>query len=139
MTLSRAPNQGWTCYSHGYWKTHSHPAPYSTKANSYFLAVPSGRTGVSAGFLEDPGGYAGLKLQDVLELNGNATQTQAFARHVVGTFLTAVLWGDDASKVLLTTWQCKQLWESKGSWSPVAGATWNKNDWMDYFNYVYGP
>lgn len=142
MKLSHKPNQGWTCFSHGYWKNQAHPAPYSDKLKSYFLTpIPSGAPSgaVTAGFSANPANaYMGMTLQQVLELNGNATQTQAFARHVVGTFLTAVANGDDPTKVLLTTWQCKQIWDNQGNWSPVAGQTWTMANWLEYFDYVYG-
>ncbi|MDO9165088.1 MAG: hypothetical protein Q7U13_03180 [Rhodoferax sp.] len=139
MKLSHKPNQGWTCFSHGYWKNHSHPAPYSDKAKSFFLTKVLGPGEVTAGFASNPGGiYTGKTLQQVLEMNGNASQTTALARHVVGTFLTAVANGDDPTKVLLTTWQCKQIWDNQGNWSPVTGQTWTMANWLEYFDYVYG-
>ena len=138
MKLSRAPNQGWTCFSHGYWKTHTHPSPFNDKTKSYFLAAPTGVSGAqSAGFTANPGGwYAGKTLQQILEEGGSANNIN-LARHVVGTFLTAVSLNDDATKVLLTKWQCQQVWDNQGNWSPIPGATWTLADWMDYFEYVY--
>ncbi|MDO8450905.1 MAG: hypothetical protein Q7T10_19095 [Rhodoferax sp.] len=139
MKLSHKPNQGWTCFSHGYWKNHSHPAPYSDKTKSFFLTKLLGPGEVTAGFTSNPGNeYTGKTLQQVLEMNGNANDTTALARHVVGTFLTAVANGDDSTKVLLTTWQCKQIWDNQGNWSPVAGQTWTMANWLEYFDYVYG-
>ncbi|MDO9195858.1 hypothetical protein [Rhodoferax sp.] len=139
MKLSHKPNQGWTCFSHGYWKNHSHPAPYSDKTKSFFLTKALGPGEVTAGFTSNPGNeYAGKTLQQVLEMNGNANNTTALARHVVGTFLTAVANGDDPTKVLLTTWQCKQIWDNQGNWSPVTGQTWTMANWLEYFDYVYG-
>lgn len=139
MKLSHKPNQGWTCFSHGYWKNHSHPTPYSDKTKSFFLTKVLGPAEVTAGFTSNPGGgYTDKTLQQVLEMNGNASDTTALARHVVGTFLTAVANGDDPTKVLLTTWQCKQIWDNQGNWSPVTGQTWTKANWLEYFDYVYG-
>lgn len=139
MKLSRMPNsRGYTCFSHGYWKNHAHPFQYFNKSKSYFLAIPSGVKGaVTAGFFTNPGGaYSGKTLQQVLEMIGNSNNN-ALARHVVGTFLTAVTNGDDPTKVLLTTAQCKAIWEGQGSWSPMTGVTWTYAQTMDYFNYVY--
>lgn len=142
MKLSRMPNsRGYTCFSHGYWKNHDHPLQYSNKLKSYFLAsLPSGAPSgaVTARFLVNPGGaYSGKTLQQVLEMTGNSNNN-ALARHVVGTFLTAVANGDDPTKVLLTTTQCKAIWEGQGSWSPMTGVTWTYAVTMDYFEYVYG-
>lgn len=129
----------YSCFSHGYWRTHDHPLPYNVKEKSYFLTplppgAPSGS--VSAGFSTNPGGAYTLRtLQMVLELNGNATKTEAFARHIVGTFLTAVAYPTNA---LLTQAECISIWDSQGNWSPVAGATWSMDDWLDYFDYIYG-
>ena len=94
---------------------------------------------VSAGFLVNPGSaYSGKTLQQVLEATGNSNN-DALARHIVGTFLTAVANGDDPTKVLLTTAQCKAIWAGQGSWSPMTGINWTLTETMDYFNYVYGP
>jgi len=128
-----------SCFSHGYWKTHNHPTPYNNKLNSYFLTPLRSGTplgSVSAGFTTNPAGfYTGLTLQAVLELNGNPTKTAALARHVAGTFLTAVAYPGTA---LFTEAQCRLIWDSQGTWSPVAGATWVLQDWLDYFDYIYG-
>ena len=137
MKLSRMPNsRGYTCFSHGYWKNHDHPFQYFYKSKSYFLA--SGVKGaVTAGFFANPGGaYSGKTLQQVLEMIGNSNNN-ALARHVVGTFLTAVANGDVPTKVLLTTAQCKAIWEGQGSWSPMTGVTWTYAETMEYFKYVY--
>lgn len=129
----------YSCYSHGYWKTHAHPSPYTVQEKSYFLTptfsgAPTGS--VNAGFATNPGGaYTELTLQMVLELNGNPTQTEAFARHIVGTFLTAVAYPATA---LFTQAECILIWDNQGNWSPVAGATWTMDDWLDYFEYIYG-
>ena len=141
MKLSRMPNsRGYTCFSHGYWKNpyQAHPVPYSNKLKSYFLAIPIRvNDAFTAGFFTNPGGaYSGKTLQQVLGTSGNSNNN-ALARHVVGTFLTAVANGDDPTKVLLTTAQCKAIWEGQGSWSPMTGVTWTYAETMDYFNYVY--
>lgn len=137
MTLSRAPNQGWTCYSHGYWKNTDHPHPYSTKETSYFLATTSG---VSAGFTANPGGaYTGKTLQNVLDMTGNANNA-ALARHIVASFLTAVANSNNPATVLLTTTQCIRVWNTLNAgntWSPVAGVNWTLTDTMAYFDYIY--
>lgn len=141
MQLSHPVQNDFTCLSHGYWINHNHPAPYSTKSKSYFLAVPSGAPSgsVSAGFSPDVGGqFAGKTLQQVLEMGGGGVI--ALARHTVGTFLTAVAYGDDPTKVLLTTIQCKQLWSALavgGTWSPFPGANWNLTDTLAYFDHIY--
>jgi len=107
-------------------------------SKSYFLAIPNGVTGaVTAGFLANPGeAYSGKTLKQVLWMDGNK-YNNALARHVVGTFLTAVANGDDPTKVLLTTAQCKAIWEGRGYWSPMTGVNWTLTETMDYFEYVY--
>ncbi len=139
MKLSRIPNQGWTCYSHGYWKNHTHPDPYQTLDKSFFLLPARTSPQISAGFSWNPGGwYTNKTLIEILNEGGSANSVN-LARHVVGTFLTAVSLADDTTKVLLTTSQCRQIWDSQGTWSPVAGATWTFADWMAYFDYIYRP
>lgn len=141
MHLSHPVQNDFMCLSHGYWINHNHPAPYSTKSKSYFLAVPTGAPSgaVTAGFSPDVGGqFAGKTLQQVLEMGGGGVI--ALARHTVGTFLTAVYYGDDPTKVLLTTFQCRQLWSALavgGTWSPFPGANWNITDTLAYFDHIY--
>lgn len=141
LKLSHAVRTDFTCFSHGYWKNHPHPAPYYDKSKSYFLAVPQGAPSgsVSAGFSPDVGQqFQGKTLQQVLMMNGG--DIVALARHTVGTFLTAVAYGDDPTKVLLTTSQCKALWSALavgGTWSPFTGASWNLQDTLAYFDYIY--
>lgn len=128
-----------SCFSHDYWENRAHPAPYDDKSLSYFLTpLPSGVPpgSVSAGFMSNPAGaYTNITLQGILVLNGNATHTQMLARHVVATFLTAVQYPATA---LFTEAQCRLIWDSQGTWSPVAGATWELQDWLNYFSYIYG-
>lgn len=140
MHLSRPVQNDFACLSHGYWKTHNHPAPYGDKTKSYFLAVPAGAPvgSVSAGFSGDPGGFAGKTLEQVLNMGGGGLT--ALARHTVATFLTAVHYGDDPTKVLLTSIQCRQLWSALaagGTWSPFPGANWNLGDTLAYFDHIY--
>jgi len=132
---------GYTCLSQGYWKTHDHPSPYTNKAKSYFLTpYPMGGGRKTAGFVANPGGvYSGQTLDWVLN-NGGGANNAPLARHVVGMFLTAVANNDDPNIVLLTKFQCQQLWDSQGNWSPIAGDTsWDLAKWLDYFNYLFGP
>lgn len=142
MHLSRPVQNDFMCLSPGYWKAHNHPVPYSIKSKSFFLAVPPGAPSgsVTAGFSPDSGGqFVGKTLQQVLDMGGGGII--AIARHTVGTFLTAVSYGDDPTKVLLTTFQCKQLWSALavgGSWSPFPGANWNLVDTLAYFDHIYG-
>jgi len=138
MILSHVHNpNGFTCYSHGYWKNHAHPYPYTDKDKSYFLTQSPLQLGYqSAGFVGNFGSaYTTMTLQQVLNMTGNNNHT-ALARHLVGTFLTAVAYTDANS--ILTQWQCQQIWTNAGVWSPIVGQTWAKADWMSYFNYVYG-
>lgn len=143
LHLSHRIENSFVCYSHGYWINHNHPTPYFDKKKSFFLAAPTGAPSgsISAGFAPDVGGqFQGKTLQDVLTMGGGGNI--ALARHTVGTFLTAVAYGDDPTKVLLTTSQCRQLWSSLavvgGAWSPFSGANWNLADTLAYFNYIYG-
>ena len=147
MKLSRAPNStGCAKYSLAYWKNPSciYPSPYFNKAQSYFLPVPVAKKGspkvpsgaVTAGFSWNPGNaYSGKTLQDVVGMQGGGNN--ALASYVVGAFLTAVTNGDNPSKVLLTTAQCKAIWEGKGYWSPTPNIQWTLADTMDYFDYIY--
>lgn len=145
MQLSRAPRNDYTCYSHGYWKTHDHPPPYTNKAASYFIAppngTPSGANVAIAGFAPAYGDIKkGTTLQQVLDMGNGGYY--ALARHLVGTFLTAVANGDNLSLVLLTTGDCRLIWSTLvggGRWSPFTGANWDLNDTLAYFDYVYGP
>ena len=137
LSSGRTPSN-FTCFSHGYWKNHAHPAPYTTEAKSFFLSpAPSGYGNVTAGFTRNVGSfYTGKTLHDVLWAGGNAND-EALARHCVATFLTAVANSDN--NVLLTQAECRFIWNNNGVWSPMgSGVTWTKTQTMAYFDYVYG-
>ena len=127
---SQAPriNTDYTCYSHGYWKTHNNglvPSDFKTK-----VAFLSSTTG----FSHNPGGtYTGKTVQQVLEMTGGGHI--ALARHVTAAYLTARVYPGTA---VLSVDDCKQIWNSGGTWSPVAGDTWTRARWIDYFNFVLG-
>jgi hypothetical protein len=119
------------CNSHGYWKNRETGLPAGYKTNTLFISVDTG-------FSNNPNGlYTGKTLQQVLDMGGNSGNA-ALARHVVAAYLTAVSFKDDSSRVMLTTTQCKTIWNQGGQWSPFAGASWTLNDTMVYFETVYG-
>lgn len=137
LSKGRTPST-YTCFSHGYWKNHAHPAPYTTEAKSFFLSpAPSGTGNVTAGFTRNVSGfYTGKTLHDVLWSGGDSND-EALARHCVGSFLTAVANND--VNVILTQAECRYIWNNSGVWSPPgSGVTWTKAQTMAYFNYVYG-
>lgn len=142
VSQGRTVNTNYNCFSHGYWKNvakHPHPLPYTDNAKSFFQAVPIGApTGsISAGF--SGSNFAGKTLLDILNIKGNSvTNNEALARHLVGTFLTAVAFGDDPDSVLLTTTQCRTIWSGNGAWSPAPGMNWTLDDTMTYFETIYG-
>lgn len=143
VSQGRTVNTNYNCFSHGYWKNvakHPHPSPYTDNAKSFFQAVPIGApTGsISAGF--SGSNFAGKTLLDILKIKGNSvTDDEALARHLVGTFLTAVAFGDNPDSVLLTTTQCRTIWSGGGFWSPAHGLNWTLDDTMAYFDTIYGP
>jgi hypothetical protein len=138
ISRGRTVNTSYACFSHGYWKEHDHPAPYSQKSKSFFQAVPVGapRHSLSAGF--GGTGFSGKTLQQMLELTGNDNNT-ALARHLVASFLTAIANSNNPESVLLTTSQCITIWNNNGVWSPAAGMNWTLSDTMAYFDTIYGP
>lgn len=138
LSKGRTINTSYACFSHGYWKNHDHPSPYNYTSKSYFQAIPPNvqRGCVSAGF--SGSAFSGKTLLQILNLTGNDDST-ALARHLVGTFLTAVANGDNPDLVLLTTAQCRTIWTGNGVWSPAPGLNWTKADTMAYFEKIYGP
>ena len=142
--LSHTPNLT-SCarYSLAEWQNpnSNYPSPYTNKSQSYFLGIPAKapRGAVTAGFVWNPGGaYTGKTLQDVVGTQGNGTNN-ALAGYVVAAFLTAVANGDNPTKVLLTTAQCKAIWEGKGYWSPAPNINWTLANTLAFFDYIYAP
>ena len=142
LVSNHTATSSYTCYSHGHWKHTLHPAPYSATATSFFrtnitttVLIPEGA--VFAGF-EVPTGHALFNhtLVEILNEQGNVGNDIDLARHLVATFLTATAFPGDG---ILTADQCRAMWANRGgSWTTPSGATWNKTQMMDYFNYIYG-
>jgi hypothetical protein len=137
LSGGRTPTTSFSCFSHGYWKNHTHPGIFSNQAKSFFLNPhPTGTGNVDAGFTRNPGSaYTGLTIQAVLSITGNANDAQ-FARDILATFLTAVDKGD--VNVLLTQSECRAIWNNNGVWTPPgASSPWNKTQTIAYLQYVY--
>lgn len=131
VSRGREYRKDYACKSHGYWKNNGDA---DFKKSTRFTAV--GFDDVSNGF------YSTLSLQDVLNLKslGNHHYEQ-LARHVTAAWLSAHSVGNDPDRVLLSKQQCNQLWNSlsKGmNWSPFAGASWDLQATLHYFDVVYG-
>lgn len=130
VSSGRQIRADYECKSHGYWKKHNGNLTATYKTDTQFL---------SNGFTANPGaGFTGKTLQQVLDMGGNDNNT-ALARHVVAAFLSAQSVGDNANLVLLSVFQCRQIWNGQGNWSPFAGTNWNLADTMKYFDTVFGP
>jgi hypothetical protein len=125
----------YTCYSHGYWKTHGHPRPYDDESRSYFR-IGSAVGKVYAGF--DVASGHSLYSKTLLEvLNASGGGEIALARHLVGCFLTAVKKSD--LDVVLTQQQCRDMWASRWhGWVTPYGETWDLNKMLDYFEFLFG-
>lgn len=139
MTVSkgRVVRDDFECKSHGYWKNHNGNLT-STFKETLFLDPLLGPS--VTGFTENPGGaFTGKTLQNVLDMGGGEQNLEALARHVVAAFLSAKSVGNDSERVLLTVSQCQTIWNSRGNWSPFAGANWTLADTMRYFDRVFGP
>lgn len=131
---SQAPriNTAHKCFSHGYWKnTNAGLSPSDFKTKTKFLSS-------TTGFTNNLGSaYTGKTIQQVLEMTGSTGGDHiALARHVTAAFLTARVYPTSA---VLSVDDCKQIWNSGGNWSPVAGDnTWNQAKWLDYFKLLFG-
>lgn len=138
-SASRAPVDDSTCLSHGYWKNNGDS---TFKSNTKFLGSGTGTCGSygGGGFTANPGSvYTNKSLQWVLNQTGN-TNNAALARHLVGCWLTAHVYGNSASS--LTKAQCYACWNGLnggGSWTPVSGGpSWDLAMTMAYFTYLFG-
>jgi hypothetical protein len=131
VSARRELKTDYECQSHGYWKNRDTGLPSGYKTSTLFISVDTGFTANPSNL------YTGKTLQQVLEMGGNQGNA-ALARHVVAAFLTAQAYKDDPTRVMLTTSQCRTIWNSGGQWSPFAGASWTLNDTMGYFETVYG-
>lgn len=132
VSAQRELKTDYQCRSHGYWKNNSSGLERDFKKKTRFLSD-------TTGFGTNPGGaFSGKSLQDVLEMGGGH-RSIALARHVTAAFLTAAAYRDDPTLVMLTRAQCRAIWNQQGQWSPFAGATWNMDQTLAYFDAVYGP
>lgn len=131
VSAQREIKTDYECRSHGYWKNNNYGLEDKFKTKTRFLST-------TTGFTANPSGiYGGKSLQDVLQMGGGGHI--ALARHVVAAYLTAVAFKNDPSVVMLTTSQCKAIWNGQGVWSPFAGTTWTQAQTLAYFDTVYGP
>jgi hypothetical protein len=130
VSRGREIRDDYECKSHGYWKNNNGNLATDYKKKKFLSA--------ETGFSANPGGmFTDKSLQDVLSMRGNANNT-ALARHVVAAFLSAKAAGNHPDRVLLTTSQCRSIWNGQGNWSPFAGANWDLNATMNYFEKVFG-
>lgn len=56
------------------------------------------------------------------------------ARFVVAGYISSEEYGADS---FISAEQCRKIWENNGTWSPVAGVTWDMQQTCTYFNKVY--
>lgn len=127
---SQAPriDSNYTCYSHGYWKTHNTGlVPSDFKTTVQFLSTTTGFTN------NTDGAYTGKSIQQVLDMTAGGHV--ALARHITAAYLTARVYPGNA---VLSVEDCKKIWNSGGTWSPVAGDIWTMERWIAYFNFVLG-
>lgn len=133
VSRGREIRDDYECKSHGYWKNHNGNLMPNFKSRSFLSSDQS-----PTGFTQNPGGaFTGKSLQQVLDMNGNANN-EALARHVVAAYLSAMSAGNDPSRVLLSVAQCQAIWNGQGNWSPFAGASWDLDATMNYFEKVFG-
>lgn len=121
------------CFSHGYWREHNTGlVPSNFKTTTKFLSIYSPAS--PTGFTRNPGGtFSHKTLQQVLEMPGGGDV--ALARHVTAAYLTARVY---PSTAVLSVDDCKNIWNSGGTWSTVAGETWTQARWLEYFDFVLG-
>ncbi|WP_143541680.1 hypothetical protein [Rhodoferax fermentans] len=135
VSRGRTVNTTYNCFSHGHWKNHSHPFPYNDKDKSLFQGTAQGYVSALFDATVFPN-FAGKTLQQVLSTGGGGLES--LARHLVGSFLTAVANENNPNSVLITAEQCKTIWAGKGAWTPAAGLNWTLDDTMAYFDKIYG-
>jgi hypothetical protein len=80
--------------------------------------------------------YKKLKMHEVLELPGDDVESR-LAQYVVAAFLSADVAGYDSDRVWLTKRQCHEIWNGRGNWKPFAGANWDLNQTMNYFEVIF--
>jgi len=130
LSQGRTVKTDYTCYSHGYWKNKTNGLPQNFKAKQFLDPAE--------GFVRNPSGfYTAKTFQQVLGLQGNAHDT-ALARHVVAMYLSAVSVNDDPLRVTLTKAQCREIWNTRGVWSPFPGANWDYNTTFNYLEKLLG-
>ncbi len=128
------------CRSHTYWKN-GFPQKF---AKTKFLS--SGQKGT--GFSRKPSvkamlgngkaqTYSAMTLREALDTVGNDIDA-VLARCVAAAFLSADAAGYGSDQIWLTKSQCKQIWDGQGNWSPFHGATWTRQDTLEYFKVVFG-
>lgn len=133
LSQGREIKTDYTCYSHGHWKKANHGLPEGFKSRK-FLSCQA----FDSGFTRNPDGfYTGKSFQDVLNTGGNESDT-ALARHVVAMYLSAISVQNDPNRVTLTIAQCNELWNTRGVWSPFAGANWDYATTLAYLEKLLG-
>ena len=127
VSAGRNPKTDYNCYSHGYWKNNDVGQTVEYKKKKFL--------GDGLGFTYNHRqAYGNKTLLDVLNMRGG--NVVALSRHIVGTYLSAVAFGDDNS--ILTKAQCVDCWNNMGNWSPFPGTTWSLETTLGYFDKIYG-
>ena len=80
--------------------------------------------------------YKKLKMREVFELRDHDTDAK-LARYVLAAFLSADAAGIGSDNVWLTKRQCHEIWNGRGNWRPFAGAHWDLNQTMNYFEVIF--
>lgn len=132
-TISQGPaiKGNLVCKPYAYWKNNF---PNKFKKARFLSEV----TGCS----RDPrphdqrNSYKRLRMQEVFDLSGNDDDSK-LARYVMAAFLSADAAGYDSDSVWLTKRQCREIWNGRGHWKPFAGANWDLNMTMNYFEVIF--
>ena len=132
-SLSQGPKThgNLVCKPHTYWQ-HSFPDKFK---HAYFLSdVTKCRRDPKP--YDHKKSYKKLKMREVFELRDEDTDAR-LARYVLAAVLSADAAGLGSDNVWLTKRQCHEIWNGRGNWRPFAGANWDLNQTMNYFEAVF--
>ena len=124
----RTISNNYACASPDDWKSSKVDLPKQFKQSDFISA--------ETGFVTNTGGkYTQKSLQQVLAMNPTSDD-EKLARYVTAALLSAASVGNNPGRVLLTTGQCREIWNRQGSWEPFGGANWTMTQTLHYFETV---
>jgi hypothetical protein len=124
----RTINNDYVCASPDHWKSSKAGLPKKFKKADFISE--------DTGFVTNPGGrYTKKSLQQVLNMNPSSDE-EKLARYVTAALLSAASVSNDPGRVLLTAFQCREIWNEQGNWSPFGGADWTMKKTLHYFETV---